>query len=101
MVQGLAPTHFRPLRSSLRLQGRLRIAVVSLVINEGAATSRPLLATTPAPPVSLPGQDQESDQESHDTEDLSETFAWSEAMTDRRSVPHTAAAALHGTIAKP
>jgi len=45
-------------------------------------------------------QNQESDQESHDTEDLSETFAWSEAMTVRRSIQGFRATAAFGSITK-
>lgn len=94
MMQSLAPTYFRPVRSSLRHLGRFRVALIALGVADLAAglpwTSPPLAPGSTA--------DQEPDQESHDTEDLAETFAWSEAMTDRRSVQRSATTALFGSF---
>jgi len=81
MVQSFAPTCFRTIRPSLRVAGRLKIAI-ALPEFVDASTSLPL-NTLPLGSESTP--DQETDQESHDTEDLAETFAWSEAITVRRT----------------
>jgi hypothetical protein len=97
MVQSLAPTCFRPTRSSLLLLGRLKVAFGILGSPEVAAH---LLLTSPTSPSQL-GPDQESNQESHDTEDLGETFAWSEAMTVRRTVQRAAAVAPLLSLSKP
>src|SRR4051794_2272175 len=98
MMQSLAPTCFLPTRSSLSLMGRLRIAFCSPLNDSPASANTESLAWTSAPPSA---QDQESDQESQDTEDLSETFAWSEAMTDRRSVHRASVATSSGPLFKP
>src|SRR4051794_15469925 len=99
MVQSFAPTCFRPTRPSLRVVGPLKIAIALPGI---ADTSAALPVTGPSLP-SESGQDQESDQEaeSHDTEDLAETFAWSEAITVRRTVQRFASSASLGPVPKP
>jgi len=99
MMQSLAPTCFLPTRSSLSLLGRLRIAFASPLDENPANTNTEALAWNSAPASAQ--QDQEADQESQDTEDLSETFAWPEAMTDRRSVPRASVATSPGPLLKP
>jgi hypothetical protein len=99
MLQSFAPTCFRVTRSSLRVKGHLRVAFAPLLDVEPATTSYltwagPSLSTATA-------QDQESDQESHDAEDLSETFAWPEAMTDHRSAQRSGAVALPSSLLRP
>jgi len=96
MMQSLAPTCFRPTRSTLRQFGRLSVALARLGESEAPVE---LLLTGPILPSSTE-QNPESDQESHDTEDLAETFAWTEAVTDRLSVQGTGAPSASGSIAK-
>jgi hypothetical protein len=98
MVQSLAPTCFRPARGSLRIKGRLRV-VIAILENTNALAGL-LPSATPTPP-SLSGQDPESDQESHDTEDLTEAFAWSGTLTDRRSVKDSSPSAPVDSIPGP
>jgi len=97
MVQSLAPICFRPARSSLRLLERLRVAFSPLERED--ATFGLVLNSSVLPP--SPEPNRESDQESHDTEDLAETFTWTEAMTDRRSVQNPRAATPLDTLLKP
>jgi hypothetical protein len=82
MIQSFAPTCFRPTRPSLRINGRLKLAIALPDLADASATLSLAGPTLP----SEPERDQESDQESHDTEDLAETFTWSEAITIRRPV---------------
>jgi len=97
MVHSLAPSSFRPTRSSLRLPTRLQVAPTFL----GDIESSPaLLLTEPTLP-SQAGANRETDQESHDTEDVAEAIAWPLAMTDRRSAPGEHVAAATGSIARP
>jgi len=97
MGQSLAPAWFRPARSSLRLMERLRVALTPLESHEG--TLGLVLNSSTLP--SQAEQNQESDQESHDSEDLAETFTWTEAMTDRRSVQGLGVSSPLGSISKP
>jgi len=96
MVQSFAPTCFRTIRPSLRVAGRLKIAI-ALPDLVDASASLPL-NTLPVGPASAP--DQESDQESHDTEDVAETFAWSEAITVRRTVHRLTSVVTLGPVSK-
>jgi hypothetical protein len=93
MMQSLAPMSFRPTRDSLRLRERLQIALAPY---QGVAESpdQVLWISTPIPADSR--QDPESDQESHDTEDLAETFAWSDAITVGRSIQRSSTASQIG-----
>lgn len=96
MVQSFAPTSFRPTRASLRVAGRLKIAnALPDLINDSATF--PVTAPTLT---SESGPDQEADQESHDTEDLAETFTWSEAITVRRMVPRFTSVVTLGPVSK-
>jgi len=97
MMQSLAPTCFRPARSSLRLLNRLTIAIALRDVVDPVA---PLPMTGPTLP-SPSGQDQESDQESHDTEDQAEALAWPEAMADHRSVQRMVSLAPLGGLPRP
>lgn len=108
MLQALVPLSSRPARSSLRLVGRLRIALASIHVAEPASCTLPccLPSSSEGEPGSLsePCRDQESDQESHGTEDLAETFTWtSEAIADRRTVQGNGVGAVmaFGSLAKP
>jgi len=94
MVQSFAPTCFRTLRPSLRVASRLKIAIALPDLVESSA-SLPLRTVT-LDSEAVP--DQESDQESHDTEDLAETFAWSEAITVRRTVHRSVTADTLGPV---
>jgi hypothetical protein len=97
MIQSFAPTNFRPTRPSLRIAGRLPLAIALPGIADASAS---LPATSPTL-TSESGQDQESDQESHDTEDLAETFTLSEAITVRRTVHRFASVASLGLVPRP
>jgi hypothetical protein len=98
MVQSLAPTCFRPARGSLRIKGRLLVAIA--IPGNTDALAGLLPSTTPTSP-SMSGQDQESDQESYDTEDLTEAIAWSGTLTDRRSVKGSSPAAPLDFVPRP
>jgi hypothetical protein len=95
MVPTFVPPCFQPPNSSLRLLGRVRIALATSFRSSNLAT--PLLGASLLPPTEA-APDQEADQESNSTENLAETFAWSEALTVRR--PLQRAAAL-GSFAPP
>jgi hypothetical protein len=81
MLQSLAPTYFWPSRSSLSLLGRLRVVLAASFGAADRAAPAPW-AGAPAPSESEQ-QDQEPGGESHDTEDLAEALAWSEAVSER------------------
>jgi hypothetical protein len=99
MLQSLAPTCLRPTRCALHFTGRLHVDLPDLGGDEVA--SSPLVSVNgPTLPVQT-DENQESDQESRDIEDPAEAFAWSEAMTDRRSGPGSEAAAPLGSITRP
>jgi len=100
MMQSFAPTCFRPTRSSLRVMGNLRLALFAPLLDSELATATPVVFSGPSYTTGT-GQEQESDQESHDTEDLSETFALPEAVTAPRSVQRTDASAWPGSLLKP
>jgi len=97
MIQSLAPTNFRPTRSSLRLPTRLRVALAPLGDSESSVLMLVADPTLPSPTE----PNQESDQESHDTEDLAETLAWPPAMTDRRAIQGVRVSDGVGSLAKP
>jgi hypothetical protein len=97
MVQALMPTWCRPARSALRASKPLRIALINLDDDETSTRltlSEPTLPTEPTP-------DQEQDQDSTDTEDLAESFAWIEALTDRRSIQGSTSPAPLAPFFKP
>jgi hypothetical protein len=99
----LVPLCSQRTRSSLRLAGRLRIAFASPLVHEHPLCT---LSSCPAPSANdepEPGRDQESDHESSGSEDLAETFTWSEAITDRRTFQgkHFALDAANDTLAPP
>jgi hypothetical protein len=96
MVQALAPTYLRPVRSTLRLLSRVRLALPHL----GDTDLLVRLTSTGLPLALSEGHDQESDQESHDTEDLAETFVCSEPMTARRTFQRLRIAAAPGPVLK-
>jgi len=99
MMQSFAPIGFRPTRASLRIAGQLRVTFTSPLDADPAALASMVWAGSSLSTGTA--QDQESDQESHDTEDLSETFAWSEAMTDQRSVQRSGNASTPDPFLKP
>jgi len=101
MMQSFAPTCFRLTRSSLRVKGHLRIAFAPPADADSDPSTPPYLVWT-GPSISAETvRDQEPDQESHDTEDVSETFAWPEAMTDHRSVQRSRTATSPGSLLRP
>jgi len=100
LMQSFAPTCFRPTRSSLRVMGNLRLALFAPLLDSELATATPMLFSGPSYTTGT-GQDQESDQESHDTEDLSETFALPEAVTSPRSWQRHDTSARPGPLPKP
>jgi hypothetical protein len=102
ILQTLVPLCSLRTRSSLRIAGRLRIAFAS----PSSGLSSCVLPACPSPTPessSEPGRDQEADQESNSSENLAETFTWSEAITDRRTVQGSGSAldAANGTLAPP
>jgi hypothetical protein len=97
MVQVLMPTWYRPTRPTLRLPRPLSLALADLESEEGPA----LLAVTEPTLPSESAPDQEPDQDSSDTEDFAETFAWLGATTDRRSVQGSTSPAPSGAVLKP
>ena len=97
MLQSIAPTCFCPSRSALRIQGRHRLALARLA---NLSATEALACSYEALPEEA-GQDPESDQESHNTEELTENYTWSEALTLRRSVQQSASASSHASVQKP
>jgi len=81
MMQSLAPICLRLTRPSLRLSGPMRVALASL---DDSDLSAPGLPSDPSL-VTEPRQEEESDQESHDTENPAETMVWPEALAEHRS----------------
>jgi hypothetical protein len=100
MLLALVPLSTRPARS-LHQMGRLRIAIALATIHVDESSTC-VLPSCPSPSCE-PIRDQESDQESNDTEDLAETFTWSEAITDRRTVQGNGVGVVTalGSLAKP
>jgi hypothetical protein len=97
MIQSLAPPCVRPTRGSLRLAARFRIALASLNVSDLS-----LRLVSPASEIeSESRQDQESDEESHDMEDLGETFVCPETATLRRSPQRSFPPSPHGSIPLP
>ncbi len=80
-MQSLAPISLWLTRPSLRLTGPMRIALAS--VGESDRSDRGL-PSNPSP-ATEPRQEEESDQESHDTENLAETMVWPEALAVHRS----------------
>jgi hypothetical protein len=97
MVQALTPTWCRPTRSALRVSKPLRFALVNL--DDDDTSTRLALSEPPLP--SEPTPDQEQDQDSTDTEDLAESFAWIEALTDRRLIQGSTSPAPLAPFFKP
>jgi hypothetical protein len=97
MVQGLVPSSLRPVRASLRVMQRLQVALASLEIADFPVG----LVLNGLPVESESNQDQESDQESHDTENLAETLAWPDGLSERRSVQRTGFWSLSCSISPP
>jgi hypothetical protein len=99
MVQVLMPTWYRPTRPTLRLPRPLSLALADLDSEEGSARLAVAVVEPTLPSESAP--DQEPDQDSSDTEDFAETFAWLGATTDRRSVQGSTSPAPPGAVLKP
>jgi hypothetical protein len=97
MLQSVAPTCFRPGRSSLRIHGRLRVALLTLTNVEPVSR----LAWSGMSMTAEPVQDQESDQESHDTENPAETYTWSLTVSAGRSVQRSGGSVSFGAGQKP
>ena len=97
MIQSLAPTCLRSARPSLRLSGQVRVALASRDDSDLLAHALP----GNPPLVTESRQEEESDQESHDTEPLAETMAWSEALAEHRSPERSASESPLCSIGQP
>jgi len=97
MMQSLAPTSLRPTRPSLRISAPLRVALAAP--DDFSLSIRVLPADSSL--VTESRQEEESDQESHDTENLAESLAWPEAPAERRSAERSASASPLCSIPQP
>jgi hypothetical protein len=81
-MQSLVPIGLWLTRPSLRVSGPMRVALAALDESDPPARglpSNPSLVTEPR-------QEEETDQESHDTENPAESMVWPEALAEHRSV---------------